>query len=271
MEKGWLEDWLQISIAPGLARSKRDFWPGSFAISHTPSIILLMILLQEPQVDQLAPCPYLEKRQKRFQYFFAKDLTAAEISLLLAKGWRKFGPYFFKPVCPACRECIPIRVLAQEFEPSKSQRKRLRKNASIQVRFGPLRYSDRVYEIYQNHSQTRFGQEGGLEGFLFNFYSPSCPSLQSEYYLNDQLIAVGYLDQGENCLSSVYFVYDTAYARLGLGTFSILKEIEYTKQLELAYYYLGYYIRDCQSMNYKDRFKPREHYNWLTHKWQRVS
>lgn len=229
-----------------------------------------MILLQKPKLDELAACPYLPQRQKQFQYFFAKDLDETEITFLLARGWRKFGAYFFRPACPACRACVPIRVLAQEFQPSKSQRKRLRRNQGLEVTFGPLNYSERAYAIYKDHSETRFGQHSDLEGFLFNFYSPSCPNLQSEYYLDGELIAVGYLDQGVDGLSSVYFIYDTAYSHLGLGTFSIISEIEYTRHLGLPHYYLGYFVRDCQSMSYKDRFKPGEYYNWQTGCWQRT-
>lgn len=229
-----------------------------------------MQLLQQPQLDGLSPCPYLPNRQKQFQYLFAQNLSHKEISTVLAMGWRKFGVYYFRPLCPGCQDCIPIRVLVDEFRPSKSQRKNLRRNQSLRVEFGPLTYNPRAYEIYVDHSQNRFGQESNLDGFLFNFYSPSCPALQSEYYLDDQLIAIGYLDHGIDCLSSVYFVYDTAFSHLSLGTFSILKEIEYAQSLGLPYYYLGYYVRDCQSMNYKDRFHPREHFDWHSGQWCRV-
>lgn len=229
-----------------------------------------MHVLQEPQLDELNSCPYLSGRQKQFQYFFAQNLNETEIGFVLSKGWRKFGAYYFRPLCPTCRDCTPIRVLTEEFTPSKSQRKNLRKNAAVQVKFGPLTYSQRGYDIYVEHSRNRFDQESSLDGFLFNFYTPSCPALQSEYYLDDQLIALGFLDHGHNCLSSVYFVYDTSYAHLGLGTFSILKEIEYAKSVGLPYYYLGYYIRECRRMNYKDRFEPREHFDWSSGIWRRV-
>ncbi|MGR3301031.1 MAG: hypothetical protein ACUZ8I_00865 [Candidatus Scalindua sp.] len=36
------------------------------------------------------------------------------------------------------------------------------------------------------------------------------------------------------------------------------------------YYCLGYYVRECQRMVYKNNFKPREHYNWLQDKWEAI-
>lgn len=230
-----------------------------------------MILYRSPGLEKLSPCPYLLGKRKQLKYFLASELNETDISFLLAKGWRKFGIYFFQPSCPECRECVPIRVLSNEFKPSKSQRRNLKKNSKIKVDFGPLKFSERAFEIYKDHSFQRFSQESDREEFILNFYSSSTPGMQSEFYLNGELIGLGFLDKGRDCLSSVYFIHDTRFSHLGLGTFSILKEIEYTRSLGLEYYCLGYYIQLCQKMAYKDNFKPREHYNWLQDRWEIVS
>ena len=227
-----------------------------------------MILHRELDIGELSLCPYLPDRKKQIRYFLASELNESDISLLLAKGWRKFGVYFFQPSCPDCSECIPVRVLCDEFKPSKSQRRNLKKNSNIDIVFAPLKYSERAFEIYKDHSSQRFSQESNLEEFISGFFSPSVPSLQSEYYLDGELIGLGFLDKGEDCLSSVYFIYDTKFSHLGLGTFSILKEIEHTQMLGLKYYCLGYYVQECQRMAYKNNFRPREHYNWLEDKWE---
>ena len=227
-----------------------------------------MILHRELDIGELSLCPYLPERKKQIRYFLASELNESDISLLLAKGWGKFGVYFFQPSCPDCSECIPVRVLCDEFKPSKSQRRNLKKNSNIDIVFAPLKYSERAFEIYKDHSSQRFSQESNLEEFISGFFSPSVPSLQSESYLNGELIGLGFLDKGEDCLSSVYFIYDTKFSHLGLGTFSILKEIEHTQMLGLKYYCLGYYVQECQRMAYKNNFRPREHYNWLEDKWE---
>jgi len=251
-----------------------------------------MILLKERELDDLSPCPYMEDNAKQFEYFLAHRLDENEIAHLLREGWRKFGIYFFRPKCPGCNDCIPIRVLAQDFAPTKSQRRNLKKNEDVVVTFGDPVFSPRAYEIYQRHSRERFSQESGPELFIHNFYTPSCPYLQSSYYFKDELIGVGFLDRGIDCLSTVYFFFDPGYSQMGIGTFSILKEIEYARSqitsrslnfksafsilkeieyarsLGLSYYYLGYYIAACERMIYKDRFAPREHYNWTNRKWR---
>jgi leucyl-tRNA---protein transferase len=230
-----------------------------------------MNLFQSPQLDELAPCPYLPDRQKQCEFFLAGQVSATEIDTLLAAGWRKFGYYFFRPVCPDCHRCTPLRVPVAEFAPSRSQRRLLKTGSALHMTFGPLRPSPRAYAIFRDHSLLRFGQATTIEEFIATFYQPSCPALQSELYLGEELIGVGFLDRGVDSLSSVYFCFDPLHASLQPGTFSILGEIAHAARLGLRYYYLGYYVPGCPSMIYKDHFRPRQHFSWQERLWRRVA
>ena len=226
-----------------------------------------MILHSDMKTGPESDCPYLEGRKWRVDYFFASQLTADELDILLTRGWRKFGMYYFRPVCNGCAECVPIRLRTAELSYSKSMKRALRRCAEITVRFNGLKYSDEIYEIYKNHSEVRFGKVSSESDFLHSFYTQSCPAIQSEYYLKDKLIAVGFLDVSSRALSSIYFVYHTDYSDFRLGTFSVLRESEYALSLGLDYYYLGYYVRDNISMAYKNNFHVNEKMNWSTGKW----
>lgn len=228
-----------------------------------------MILLQEPRLSDFTPCSYIADRMWRFEYFFAHGLDGRELDLLLQRGWRKFGEYYFRPHCGECRRCIPIRLLAQELDPRKSQRRVMRKCAGIDVRFCELDFREEIFEIYRDHSLNRFGKESDEDEFLASFYSRSCPSLQSEYYRDGELIAVGYLDLSRESLSSVYFIYKTAHERLRLGTYSVIREAEYAASQGLKYYYLGYLVEENESMAYKGHFHPHETYDWERQTWVR--
>ena len=203
------------------------------------------------------------------KYFLASELDHEEISLLLSRGWRKFGIYYFIPECVDCHGCIPVRIPVRDFSPSKSQKRVLKKNSSTRVSFGPINYSDRAYDIYRLHSKERFGTESEPADFVQGFYQPSCPSLQSEYYAGGELAAIGYLDKGSDCLSSVYFIFDPSCSDMSLGTLSIIREIEYACELGLEYYYLGYYVPGCSRMAYKGQFYPREFFDWEKGIWAR--
>ena len=225
-------------------------------------------MLRPPKRDELSPCPYLPGRQRQFEYFYADRLEAEELSQLLCRGWRKFGPYFFRPVCPDCRHCIPLRVPVQDFVPSRSQRRVLKKGAGLQVSYGPLHFEERIFDIYSRHALMRFGQPSDRDDFIAGFYLPSCPALQMEIHHEGTLVGVGFLDRGNDALSSVYFCFDPDYGRLNLGTYSVLVEIERAREMGLRYHYLGYYVPGCGNMVYKDHFRPRQHYDWQTGSWR---
>jgi len=230
-----------------------------------------MLLLQPPQFEEHSPCPYLPGKYKRYEFFLAHQLTAEEIARCLDEGWRKFGPYFFRPACPACRACTPLRVPTANFVPSRSQRRVLRQNADLRVEFGPLRPDDRLFALYREHSRVRFDREVGREEFMLNFYLPSCPALQTEIYCGGNLVGAGFLDVGADCLSSVYFFFDPIVTGRSLGIYSVLREIEHARRLGLPFYHLGYYVPECPSMRYKDHFRPRDHFDWESQHWQPVA
>jgi arginine-tRNA-protein transferase len=59
-------------------------------------------------------------------------------------------------------------------------------------------------------------------------------------------------------LSAVYTFFDPDYASRSLGHLAILHQIEQARSRDLDYLYLGYWIRGCEKMSYKNRYKPLE-------------
>ena len=229
-----------------------------------------MQLLTTPELEEPARCGYLPECQRQCRYFLAEGVTADELDRLLLRGWRKFGPYFFRPACPGCRACTPLRVKVADYSLSRSQKRVLGRNRELKVDFVPLEFNQRIYEIYQSHSVSRFAETDiSLENFLFSFYCLSCPARQIEISRGETLIAVGWLDIGKRSLSSVYFCFDPAYANLSLGTFSVLCEIDYAQKRGLKYYYLGYTVPGNLATAYKNRFQPSESYDWQRKLWVR--
>ena len=78
------------------------------------------------------------------------------------------------------------------------------------------------------------------------------------YFADSKLVAIDYIDVLYDGISSIYFFSDPDYARLSLGTFSLLAQIKIAKQLKLKYIYLGYVVRENQSLQYKLKYKPHE-------------
>ncbi|XP_039995346.1 arginyl-tRNA--protein transferase 1 isoform X4 [Xiphias gladius] len=109
-------------------------------------------------------------------------------------------------------------------------------------------------------------------------YSPDGPevgygSFHQQYWLDGRIVAVGVIDILPTCVSSVYLYYHPEFASLSLGSYSALREIAFTRQMQkqspkLSYYYLGFYIHSCPKMRYKGQYRPSdllcpETYVWL--------
>lgn len=100
---------------------------------------------------------------------------------------------------------------------------------------------------------------------------PPPPGTYHQHYrlANGVLIAVGVVDVLPHALSSVYLFYDPSFAHdlVPLGKYAILREIEWTQQVGLPYYYLGYYIESCPKMRYKADYHPSELLCPTTYQW----
>lgn len=232
-----------------------------------------MNILKEVSFEDLTDCPYINGKFSRNEYFVAQNVSKLELESLLSKGWRKFGPYYFRPKCPSCRKCIPIRVNVTDFKLSKSQKRVLNKNKDVSVKINDLDYCPKIYDLYKMHSKKRFDSDIMTErDFFLTHYTPSTNTFQVEYYLKSEMVGLGFLDFSSESLSSIYFIYNPDYKRRSLGIFSAIKEIELAKQWSLKHYYLGYFVEENHFMSYKAQFKPNSLYDWVKDCWvmQRV-
>jgi len=212
-----------------------------------------------------SPCVYIEGKQMKMAYKYIKDCSMALSTKLIQRGWRRFGHYYSAPICEDCNECHSMRVAANEFVFSKSVRRIIKKNEGTRVLVRKPSISPDHLALYEKYH--RFMEEKkGWEYYPLNaesyadLYGKGFSSYGYEIlYIRDQkLIGVDLVDFLEDGLSAIYFYYDPDYAHLSLGKFSLYKQIEMAKKRELEWIYLGYYVKECDSLNYKDTYKPNQ-------------
>ena len=208
------------------------------------------------------PCNYLPDRTARTRAILAKQLPANVYHAFMDAGFRRSGTILYQPVCAGCRDCRSIRVPVRNFTPSKSQRRCWRYNQNITVSSAVPIASDEAYALYMRyvrHWHGRASDEDSPEAFQRFLYESPVNSLEFKYRDDSgKLIAVGICDVSSASLSSVYFYFDPDEHRRSLGTFGALYELEYAKANAIDHYYLGYWIDGCETMQYKNRFRPCE-------------
>lgn len=214
--------------------------------------------------DRLQPCPYLYDRVARMPLRIpARLLLRSELEQRLDSGDRRQGIFLYRTACPGCRACEPIRIEVSQFASNRSQRRALeRGNSRLVVELGDPVADARRVELYNRHKELR-GLASDRDGIDLEAYREflvvsCCETFELRYLLDGQLIGVALVDRSVDALSAVYCYYDPLFEKLGIGTYSVLKQIELCKTWQLRYLYLGLYIAESERMKYKARFLPHQ-------------
>ena len=215
-------------------------------------------------VSEPENCAYLPDRQARLEYSYAPLLSAQEYEDLMNRGYRKFGPLFFRPVCAACSECRPIRIPAAEFRPDRSQRRAWKRNQELEVRPAPPTVDRQRLDLYHRYHAAQAERKGWPEKekdaleYRVSFVENPVPCLEITLWEGTSLRAVVLTDITPNVVSGVYHYHDPDLAGRGLGTFCMLQTIELARRLGKRWAYFGFYVAGCSSLEYKARFRPCE-------------
>ncbi len=222
------------------------------------------------------PCNYLPDQEERLLIAVDERLhNSASYEWLMTQGFRRSGEQSYRPHCLNCNACQSIRVLVNEFQPTKSQKRCNKRNQALLIKQSS-QLKDSYYPLFESYINT-LHQDGSMYPASFEQYQSflKC-NLTKQLFIEtwlpasetqaEQLLCIAVTDVLSNALSAVYTFYHPDYKRNSLGVFSILTQIKLCKELALPYLYLGYQIDDCQKMNYKNRYFPFERF--IAQQWQ---
>lgn len=194
----------------------------------------------------------------------SRALTAAELDARLAEGDRRHGPFFYRPSCPSCVACEAIRIPVRDFVLSASQRRALAKGRrELSLELGDPVADEARLALYEKHKRGRDLVSGeaeplDLKGYESFLVDRAVQSFELRVFRGDTLVSLAVTDRGASSLSLVYCYWDPDHARLGLGTYSILEQLELARKWRHEHVYLGLYIEANAHMSYKALFTPHE-------------
>jgi leucyl-tRNA---protein transferase len=205
--------------------------------------------------------------------FTGTQMPSEEFDVMMKEGWRMLGTSFIRHNVTYWDEqmcgTIPLRIDLSKFQISKSQRKVLRKNIDLTIKFAIPQLTPEKHELFLKHT-NRFSQNKPETLFSFlSDYSHVLPVPGAEFMIfdADQLIACSYSHVGGVCLNSTYCFFDPAYQSRSLGLLTMLVEIIYALKMDKKYYYLGYCYDIPSQFDYKKGFYGLESMNWETFEW----
>lgn len=218
-------------------------------------------LLHESMNDD--KCSYLNDNTQTTHYKIIENCSTSHCEELIERGWRRFGNMFFRPICSGCQACESFKIDVKNYTFSKSERRIIRKNHDLKVFIQKPKVTQEHLSLFEKyHSFMKDKRDWPHVEKTPKHYYASFVHGHGEfgyevlYYFKEKLIGVDLIDILENGISSIYFYYDPDFSKLSLGTYSMLNQISMAKEYELDWIYMGYYVKGCQSLEYKSRYKP---------------
>ncbi|TMN35620.1 arginyltransferase [Pseudoalteromonas sp. S2755] len=214
-------------------------------------------------LSQQFSCSYLPEQKEQLLVILDPNCYSPDrFEQLLALGFRRSGDQIYRPHCPACSACQSVRVLTQEFKPSKSQKRKRNKLKQDYQLIISHQERPEYYPLYEKYISLRHS-DGSMyppnrlqyESFLF------CRWMNIvfiELWHKDKLIAVAVTDSMPYSLSAIYTFFDPEYESLSIGTIMIMAQLEQAAKQNKPYLYLGYQIDECKKMRYKTQFLPAQ-------------
>ena len=229
-----------------------------------------MTLPSEPPLQKLQfyvttgySCGYLPNKLAQSLIASPQHLINADVySGLIQQGFRRSGKFAYRPLCENCQECVPVRIILQDFTPSRSQKRAYKQHRNLIATILPVAFYAEHYVLYAAYQKARHTTDvlnkDDAEQYRNFLCQTNVESVLVEFRENKQLKMVSVIDIVHDGISAVYTFYETSDAKASFGTYNVMWQIEWAKTLNVAYLYLGYWIKDSQKMAYKQNFKPLE-------------
>jgi arginine-tRNA-protein transferase len=206
-------------------------------------------------------CSYLGDKTAQSVFTHPSFAMSADIyAQLIAQGFRRSGDDVYAPYCQECQSCLPARIACEQFIATRTQKRCWQKNINTTAIIKAAEFEQAHYEMYLRYQQSRHAEgqmaHSSPEEYIGFLSSSWCDTLFVEFHINNELAGVAIVDVLTDAFSAVYTFFEPKFSEYSLGTYAVLWQIEQARQQQRTFVYLGFWIKDCQKMNYKSHYHP---------------
>ena len=109
-----------------------------------------------------SPCPYLPGQEERKVFTHLVGERAPELNNLLTHGgFRRSQSIAYRPACERCRACVSVRVIADEFRPTRNMRRVLDRNRDLTGEMRVAVPTSEQYSVFRAYLDARHC-DGGM-------------------------------------------------------------------------------------------------------------
>jgi arginine-tRNA-protein transferase len=210
------------------------------------------------------PCPYLPDRVERKVVTDLSGPDAVDLYERLSRaGFRRSHSLAYRPACPGCEACVPVRIPVARFEASSSFARIAKSNADLEAHDSPAHATIDQFRLFSRYQRSRHAG-GEMSGMTYDDYRAMVEETPVESHLieyrrpDGTLIAAMLADRLADSLSAVYSFFEPTESRRSLGIYMVLWLTDRARAEGQPYVYLGYWIAESRKMSYKSRFRPIE-------------
>lgn len=205
-------------------------------------------------------------------------LAAEELDRYLEQGWFRMGQTIFTTNFLNFKthlySAIWLRIPLRDLSHDTTQKKLAKKNSRFRVEIRRALITPEKEALFSAYRQSiHFEASASLRALLFgksihNIYNTQ----EINIYDGNKLIAIGFFDLGKKSAAGISSFYDPAYKKYSLGKYLIYLKLEYCKNMDLEYFYPGYFVPGYPLFDYKLEIGKSvlEYLEFTSSKWKSI-
>ena len=184
-------------------------------------------------VTSPAPCPYLPGRSERKVFTELKGAHSDALNDALGRiGFRRSQTVAYRPSCLDCQACVSVRVVADDFAVSSTQKRNMKRNSDLVATLCRPWSTSEQFELLQRYLGVRHPGGGmatmdevdyadmvehtPVTSYVIEYREPSADGVTP-----GRLVGACLTDKQGDGLSMIYSFYEPEHTtRTGLGTTS---------------------------------------------------